>query len=111
MLGVRDRPLARSLLLHKDRAGRLGVKVKAGAVAAIAVSSSAARNGLLTDQQIIEVNGVCVVGLSDRQIRECVEVGGDVVTFTIMQTSVFRQIINGMSEWLVKNRMNHSTQS
>ena len=46
VLGVRDRPLARSLLLHKDRAGRLGVKVKAGRVAAIAVNSSAARQGV-----------------------------------------------------------------
>ena len=45
VVGVRDRPLARSLLLHKDRAGRLGVKVKAGRVAAIAVNSSAARQG------------------------------------------------------------------
>ena len=25
------------------------------------------RNGLLTQHQLIEVNGVCVVGLSDRQ--------------------------------------------
>ena len=46
VLGVRDRPLARSLSLHKDRAGRLGVKVKAGRVAAIAVNSSAARQGV-----------------------------------------------------------------
>ena len=111
MLDVRDRPLARSLLLHKDRAGRLGVKVRAGAVAAIAVNSSAARNGLLTDQQIVEVNGACVVGLSDGQIRDCVQFGGDAVTLTIMQTNVFRQLINGMSQWLVKNKMNHSVQT
>ena len=111
VLGVRDRPLARSLVLHKDRAGRLGVKVRAGAVAAIAVKSSAARNGLLTDQQITEVNGACVVGMTDSQIRDCVQLGGDVVTFTIMQTDVFRQLVKGMSQWLVKNKMNHSVQT
>ena len=108
---MRDRPLARSLLLHKDRAGRLGVKVRAGAVAAIAVKSSAARNGLLTDHQITEVNGACVVGMTDSQIRDCVQLGGDVVTFTIMQTDVFRQLVKGMSQWLVKNKMNHSVQT
>ena len=52
-----------------------------------------------------------MVGLTDRQIREGIEEGGEVVTFTIMQASVFRQILNGMSEWLVKNRMNHSYSS
>ena len=53
VLGVRDRPLARSLLLHKDRAGRLGVKVKAGRVAAIAVNSSAARQGVTVLRSVI----------------------------------------------------------
>ena len=75
------------------------------------IITSTTRNGLLTDHQIIEINGACVVGLSDRQIRESIEQGGEVVTFTIMQARIFRQILNGMSEWLVKNRMNHSYSS
>ena len=108
VIAVRDRPLCRSLVLHKDKAGRLGIKVKRGAVAAIAVNSSAARNGLLTDHQVIEVNGACVVGLSDKEIGRQVEDGGDVVTITVMQSNMFREITRGMSSWLVKNKMNHS---
>ena len=42
-------------MLHKDKAGRLGFKITGGCVVAIAVNSTAARNGLLIDHQIIEV--------------------------------------------------------
>ena len=108
VMAVRDRPLCRSLVLHKDNAGRLGIKVRGGAVAAIAVNSSAARNGLLTDHQVIEVNGACVVGLTDKDIGRQVEDGGDVVTITVMQRNMFKEITRGMSSWLVRNKMNHS---
>ena len=108
VMAVRDRPLCRSLVLHKDNAGRLGIKVRRGAVAAIAVNSSAARNGLLTDHQVIEVNGACVVGLTDKDIGRQVEDGGDVVTITVMQRNMFKEITRGMSSWLVRNKMNHS---
>ena len=54
-MAVRDRPLCRSVVLHKDRAGRLGIKITGGCVVAIAVNSTAARKGLLIDHQIIEV--------------------------------------------------------
>ena len=56
----------------------------------------------------IEVNGACVVGLSDKEIGRQVEDGGDVVTITVMQSSMFGEITRGMSSWLVKNKMNHS---
>lgn len=108
VMAVRDRPLCRSVVLHKDRAGRLGFMVKEGAVSAIAINSTAARNGLLTQHQLIEVNGVCVVGLSDREIRKVIEEEGDTVTVTIMMREVFIALVRGMSEWLVKNKMNHA---
>ena len=102
-MAVRDRPLCRSMALTKDKAGRLGIKLKKGCVEAIAVNSTAARNGLLTDQQIVEVNGSCVVGLTDKDIRNCIENEGDMVTVTIMQKDIFHQFMRGMSEWLVKS--------
>ena len=55
VIAVRDRPLCRSVLLHKDAAGRLGIKLRQGCVEAVGVNSTAARNGLLIDHQIIEV--------------------------------------------------------
>ena len=72
VLGVRDRPLARSLLLHKDRAGRLGVKVKAGRVAAIAVNSSAARQGVSLLSLILIITSTSlgtVSSLTSRSLR------------------------------------------
>ena len=104
VMAVRDRPLCRSVVLTKDKAGRLGIKLKHGCIEAISVHSTAARNGLLTDHQIVEVNGWCVVGLTDKHIRKCIENGSDMVTVTIMQRDVFSQLMRGMSEWLVKNK-------
>ena len=104
VMAVRDRPLCRSVVLTKDKAGRLGIKLKHGCVDAVAVNSTAARNGLLTDHQIVEVNGCCVVGLADKHIRKCIEDESDMVTVTIMQRDVFIQLIRGMSDWLIKNK-------
>ena len=84
VMAVRDRPLCRSLVLYKDKAGRLGIKVKGGRVAAIAVNSSAAKNGLLIDHQLVEVNGACVVGLRDKEISRIIHEAGEVVTVTLM---------------------------
>jgi len=107
VMAVRDRPLCRSIKLNKDRAGRLGIRIKQGSVDAIAVNSTAARNGLLTDHQVIEVNGCCVVGLNDKEIRRMIEEETDVVTIAVMNRDVFLNLVSGMSEWLVKNKMNH----
>ena len=124
VLAVRDRPLCRSLVLTKDRAGRLGIMVRCGleihdeviyphlsrdgAVSAIAVSSTAARNGVLVGDQLVEVNGACVVGLGDREVRRRIEQEAAAVTLTTMPQETFRAMVRGMSGWLVRNKMNHS---
>ena len=125
VLAVRDRPLCRSLVLTKDRAGRLGIMVRCGlkihdeiiyshlafrdgAVSAIAVASTAARNGVLVGDQLVEVNGACVVGLGDREVRRRIEQEAAAVTLTTMPQETFRAMVRGMSGWLVRNKMNHS---
>ena len=75
---------------------------------AIAVSSTASRNGLLTDHQIVEINGTCVVGLRDKEIRARIESEPDNIAITVIPTPMFSQLVEGMSEWLVKNKMNHN---
>jgi len=45
------------LTLHKDSSGHLGFQYKGGRITAIAVGTSAARNGLLIDHNLLEVNG------------------------------------------------------
>merc|ERR1712179_80760 len=110
VMAVRDRPICRSMVLHKDSVGRLGIKIERGAVAAIAVDSSAAKNGLLIGHHIIEVGGQCVVGLPDKELGRLFEEGGQVITLTLMPSGLFRRLVRGMSDWLVRHRMDHSLQ-
>ena len=45
------------MTMHKDSSGNIGFHFKNGKIMALVKDSSAARNGLLTDHQILEVNG------------------------------------------------------
>ena len=47
---------------------------------------------------------------SIREIRKVIEQESDTVTVTIMMREVFISLVRGMSEWLVKNKMNHAWQ-
>ena len=49
--------------MQKDSHGYVGFVYKDGKIKSLVKDSSAARNGLLTDHQLIEVNGQNVVGL------------------------------------------------
>lgn len=52
---VRDRPFERTITMHKDSAGRIGFQFNNGKIVSIVKDSSAARNGLLIDHQLLEV--------------------------------------------------------
>lgn len=62
------RPLERTVTLHKDMNGQLGFLFKKGRITSIVKDSSAARNGLLTDHQICEINGQNIIGLKVNDI-------------------------------------------
>lgn len=49
--------------MHKDGTGHVGFVIKKGKVVSIVKGSSAARNGLLTNHCLCEVNGQNVIGL------------------------------------------------
>ncbi len=49
--------------MQKDSTGHIGFVFKQGKISAIVKDSSAARNGVLTEHQLVEVNGQNVVGL------------------------------------------------
>ncbi|XP_063611287.1 syntenin-1-like [Penaeus indicus] len=74
-LAIRDRPFERTVTLHKDSTGHIGFQFRDGEITALVKDSSAARNGLLTDHHLLEVNGQNVVGLKDKEvsaiINEC----------------------------------------
>ena len=57
------RPFERAITMQKDSAGHVGFLYKDGKITSIVKDSSAARNGLLIEHNLLEVNGQNVVGL------------------------------------------------
>jgi len=108
VMAVRDRPFERALTLHKDSSGHIGFQFKEGKITSIAVDSSAARNGLLVDHNLLEVNGQNVVGVKDKDIGNIIEEGGNVITVTIIPSYIYNHIMKSMSNSLVKKMMDHS---
>jgi len=109
VMAVRDRPFERTLTLHKDSSGHIGFQFRDGRITSITVDSSAARNGLLIDHQLLEVNGQNVVGVKDKEVGTIIEEGGSVITITIIPTYIYNVIMKNMSNSLVKKLMDHST--
>ncbi|CAG2104802.1 unnamed protein product [Medioppia subpectinata] len=107
-LVVRDRPFERVITLHKDSVGHVGFTFKNGKINAIVKDSSAARNGLLTEHNFLEINGQNVVGVDDKSVRSLMESGGNVITLTIMPSFIFDHMMKQMATSLVKRLMDHS---
>jgi len=107
-VAVRDRPFERTITLHKDSFGHVGFALKNGEVVSLVKDSSAARNGLLTDHNLLEVNGQNVVGLKDKEVIRIIEGAGNCVTITVMPSFLFDHMIKNMSGSLLKKAMDHS---
>ncbi|XP_033011170.1 syntenin-1 [Lacerta agilis] len=105
---IRDRPFGRTITMHKDSTGHVGFIFKNGKITSIAKDSSAARNGLLTEHNICEINGQNVIGLKDAQIADILTSAGNVVTITIMPSQIFEHIIKRMASSIMKNLMDHT---
>jgi len=107
-LAIRDRPFERTITLQKDSAGHVGFVFKNGKIVSIVKDSSAARNGLLTEHNILEVNGQNIVGLKDKQTSDVLTNSDRSITLTIMPTFIYEHMIKCMSDSLVKKSMDHS---
>ncbi|EFN71934.1 Syntenin-1 [Camponotus floridanus] len=107
-MAIRDRPLERTVTMHKDSMGYIGFQFKNGKIIALVKDSSAARNGLLTDHQILEINGKNVVGMKDKDITTEIENGGNIITVTIIPSYIYDHMVKKMSSSLLKNLMDHS---
>lgn len=90
---VRDRPFERTITLQKDSKGNVGFVFKDQKITHIVTNSSAARNGLLIEHHILEVDGQNVVGLSDKEITKIVNGCGVTVTLTIIPTVIYKHIM------------------
>ncbi|XP_062957629.1 syntenin-1-like [Cynocephalus volans] len=105
---VCDRPFERTITMHKDSTGHVGFIFKNGKITSIVKDSSAARNGLLTEHNICEINGQNVIGLKDSQIADILSTSGTVVTITIMPAFIFEHIIKRMAPSIMKSLMDHT---
>ncbi|NXS47604.1 SDCB1 protein, partial [Balaeniceps rex] len=105
---IRDRPFERIITMHKDSTGHVGFIFKNGKITSIVKDSSAARNGLLTEHNICEINGQNIIGLKDPQIADILATAGNVVTITVMPSSIYEYIIKRMATSIMKNLMDHS---
>uniref|UniRef100_A0A670IJY9 Syndecan binding protein n=1 Tax=Podarcis muralis TaxID=64176 RepID=A0A670IJY9_PODMU len=103
---IRDRPFERTITMHKDSTGHVGFIFKNGKITSIAKDSSAARNGLLTEHNICEINGQNVIGLKDAQIADVLISAGNVVTITIMPSQIFEHIIKRMASSIKACQLN-----
>ena len=77
----------------QDSSGHIGFQFKDGRISSIAVDSSAARNGLLVEHNLLEVNGQNVVGVKDKEIGNIIEEGGNVITVTIIPSYIYNHIM------------------
>ncbi|XP_007421695.1 syntenin-1 [Python bivittatus] len=105
---IRDRPFERTITMHKDSTGHVGFIFKNGKITSIVKDSSAARNGLLTEHNICEINGQNVIGLKDSQIADILSTAGNIVTITIMPSQIFEHIIKRMASSVMKSLMDHT---
>lgn len=107
-MAIRDRPFERTITMNKDSQGYIGFVYDGGRIKSLVKDSSAARNGLLTDHQMVEVNGQNVVGLKDTEIKRILDASGRTITVTVMPCFVYNHIIKNMGSSLMKKFMDHS---
>lgn len=107
-MAVRDRPFERTVSMQKDSNNYIGFVFKNGKIKSLVKDSSAARNGLLTDHHLVEVNGQNVVGLKDSEIGEIIDAGGRTITVTIMPSFLYEHVIKCMGSSVIKKLMDSS---
>uniref|UniRef100_A0A0R3RSZ8 PDZ domain-containing protein n=1 Tax=Elaeophora elaphi TaxID=1147741 RepID=A0A0R3RSZ8_9BILA len=92
ILVLRDRPLARTITLHKDAAGLLGFSFKDNLITAVMQETSASRNGLLINQRIIEIDGRNVMAFKNKAMKSCLDDAPMTVTLTLMPAEFYDEI-------------------
>lgn len=106
-LAIRDRPFERTITMQKDSANHVGFSYNNGEIKAIVKDSSAARNGLLIDHYLCEVNGQNVIGIKDKEIAKIFADSPRTVTITIMPKFIYDHLMKNMGSSLRKS-MDHS---
>ena len=82
------------MTLHKDSAGMVGFQFKKGEITSLVKDSSATRNGLLTQHQLLEIDGVNVVGLKDKEVTAIIDMAPSPLTVTVVPTFIYDHIVS-----------------
>merc|ERR1711967_100738 len=106
VLAVRDRPWCRSITLRKDSLNHCGFTIRDGATASIVKDSSAARNGMLINHRVIEINGQNMVGLKDKEIVSFIQASPPSVTVTVMPLHLHAP---RQEDWLLPHQEVHGS--
>ncbi|KAJ6644007.1 Syntenin-1 [Pseudolycoriella hygida] len=105
---VRDRPFERAITLLKDSKGRVGFQFSNGKITSIVKDSTAAKNGLLIDHHILEINGQNIVGMKDKEVTQVIENGGQTITLTIIPSYIYDHMMKKLSSSFIRGIMDHS---
>uniref|UniRef100_A0A2K5LQR2 PDZ domain-containing protein n=1 Tax=Cercocebus atys TaxID=9531 RepID=A0A2K5LQR2_CERAT len=99
---IRDRPFERKITMHKDSTGHVEK------ITSTVKNSSAARNGLLTEHNVCEINGQNVIGLKNSQTADILSTYETVVTTTVMPPFIFELFIDLFIYCITKSLMDHA---
>ncbi|XP_054946656.1 syntenin-2 isoform X6 [Physeter macrocephalus] len=105
---VRDRPFQQNVTMHKDSTGHVGFVIKKGKLISSVKGSSVARNGLLINHYVCEVNGQNVLGLKDKEVTEILATAGNVTNLTIIPTVIYEHMVRKLSPALLHHTVDHS---
>nr|XP_058894357.1 syntenin-2 isoform X7 [Kogia breviceps] len=105
---VRDRPFQQNVTMHKDSTGHVGFVIKKGKLISSVKGSSAARNGLLINHYVCEVNGQNVLGLKDKEVTEILATAGNVINLAIIPTVIYEHMVRKLSPALLHHTVDHS---
>nr|XP_058894354.1 syntenin-2 isoform X4 [Kogia breviceps] len=87
------RPFQQNVTMHKDSTGHVGFVIKKGKLISSVKGSSAARNGLLINHYVCEVNGQNVLGLKDKEVTEILATAGNVINLAIIPTVIYEHMV------------------
>jgi len=107
-MAVRDRPFERTVTMVKDSFGNCGFDFRNGRVTTLVKDSSAVRNGLLTEHQLLEVNGQNVVQMKDSFVKDLIRASSGSITVTIMPSVIYDHLVKYTAGSMLKKLMDHS---
>ncbi|XP_035795071.1 syntenin-2-like [Anopheles albimanus] len=96
-LVVRDRPYERCIMLQKDIPNCYGFSYWNGRIVSIVEGSSAATEGLQSNQQITCVNGQSAIGLTDRELWNLINAHDDGVSISIVPYNIYKRLTSNIS--------------